>query len=344
MIITKLLHKLAARAAICLAVALSACGAAAQVANPVNVLVQCAAPGTASFTGCSSVTGRNTLAAVPTGRLVQYFAIAVNASTGAPTGGWESGWGAWSGTALTRNVYTSTNANALVAFGADTYVMLADQGGYRLQPTDLLAANATAMDPFVGAAISAGTLSTTTLTGQTGHPGIVRLRNGTTANGGYRIQTDAAGQLLAAGDVFAAVLRIDALTNNTIRVGYHDSVTSADAVDGVYIEIAATGVASCKASNNSTRTTSATTATLSAATWYRASIVVESASLARCIITNDAGTDVLNTTVTSNIPTAAGREVGAGIVATNSGTVASDIVQVDYMMVGSLRALARAAQ
>jgi hypothetical protein len=309
-----------------------------------NVLVQCTAPGTAAFTGCAAVTGRDTFAIVPAGRLVQYFAIAVNPTTGAPTGAWESGWGAWSGTALTRNPYESTNADAVVDFTATAYLMLADQGGAYIKETRAASVNAAALDPFIGAAISTGTINASNITtAQNNHPGLVRFASSATANSGYRAQTDVLAYRLAAGDVFAATAYLDTLANTTLRVGYHDSITSADAVDGVYIEVTpTTGVASCKASANSVRTTSATTATLTAATWYRFVIVVESTTLARCIIVNDSSVDVLNTTVATNIPSTAGRETGAGLVVTNSGTVATSLLHLDYMMVGSLRKLVRA--
>ncbi len=135
----------------------------------------------------------------------------------------------------------------------------------------------TAAGPFTGAAISSGTNSTAPASGvvTTNHPGVVLARSSTTANSGYSYLTAAAAFQLGGGQQFDAVIWMPAaLTNNTIRLGFLDTTTSADAVDGAYIEIPASGAATCKTSNNSTRTTSATIATLSASTWYHLRISV----------------------------------------------------------------------
>lgn len=200
---------------------------------------------------------------------------------------------------------------------------------------DFLTPTAGSMDPFLGAAVSAGTLAAANAGAVTkDRPGVVKLRCGTTANGGYKIQTDPVSLLLGGGEQFDAVWSVVTLTALTMRLGLHDSVTSADAVDGVYFEIAAGGALVAKSSNNSTRTTAGTSFTVVAGTWYRSRVSLNAAGTAVSFKVWDLATQTIvyqPADITTNIPTASGREVGAGIVATNSGTTATDLVHLDYM-------------
>lgn len=198
---------------------------------------------------------------------------------------------------------------------------------------------------LIGAAVSSGTNTTAPASGViTGdHPGVILARSSTTANSGYRYQTDAAQIRIGGGEVFDIVFRTPAaLTNTTYRFGLLDTTTSADAVDGAYFEIPSTGAAVGKTSNNSTRSTTATIATLSTNTWYHARIVVNSAaSQVDFTIYSEAGSSLGTANLTANIPTAAGRETGAGFIGTNSGTTASDVVNLDYMAITFTRSLQR---
>jgi hypothetical protein len=90
-----------------------------------------------------------------------------------------------------------------------------------------------------------------------------------------------------------------------------------------------------KTANNAVRTTSATIATLTVNTWYRCRIEINSnATQANFYVYDDSGTLLGSTNITTNIPTAAGRETGAGLVATNSGTTATLLAYFDFMAVG----------
>jgi len=125
-------------------------------------------------------------------------------------------------------------------------------------------------------------------------------------------------------------------------MGFHDSVTSADAVDGAYVEIPSTGNAVLKTANNSIRTTSATIATLVTGTQYRVRILMNSnATSVTAEIYNSAGTLLGSQSNTTNIPTTAGREFGHGYIATNSGTTALALIDMDYMALWWTRALTR---
>ena len=218
---------------------------------------------------------------------------------------------------------------------AETLVDVERVTGRRTNPTlftDLVGTNGGNIAPYALTAVSSGTNSAQ-LAPANNHPGVIRFTSSTTANSGVRIMTDVGHLLLAAGDYFECVFNIVTLTNLTMRIGFIDVTTSADVVDGAYLEVLSTGVASFKTANNSARTTNGTTATLSTATWYRVEIDVNASNDARCRVYNsDTGAVVLaEVTNTTNIPGATNRASGAGIIATNSGTTATALVDVDLI-------------
>jgi hypothetical protein len=199
--------------------------------------------------------------------------------------------------------------------------------------SDFLAANTGTVDPFLGLAISSGTVNSPNAGIITSnHLGVIRLRSSTSANSGAFVGSNTGQLLLGGNEVYEAIFNITTLTNGTFRLGFHDTATSADATDGAYIEIDSAGVAFGKTATNSTRSSTGTTYTVATATWYRARIVVNSnASQVDFYLYNDGGTLLWTNNLTANIPTAAGRETGAGFIATNSGTTATDLVHLDYM-------------
>ena len=142
--------------------------------------------------------------------------------------------------------------------------------------------------------------------------------------------------LLGGGEQFDCVFKTPAaFTNITTRLGFHDCTTSTDAVDGCYIEIPTTGLAVGKTSSNSVRTTSATIATLAVNTWYHARIKLNATATAVDVtIFDDSGTQLGTVNITTNIPTASGRECGAGYIVTNAGVVATISGIIDYMAYG----------
>lgn len=190
------------------------------------------------------------------------------------------------------------------------------------------------------AVIATGTQSK--IASEANHPGIQRMTSSTTTNSGGYVMTDVLSFLIGGGEVAEFVFRIIDLTTLTVRMGFHDSVTSADAVDGCYIEIPSTGAAVGKTSNNSVRTTSATIAALVVNTWYRARIEVNDAAASVIFTIFDAnGNQLGQQTNAANIPTGAGRNCGHGVVATKSGTVAQGCIEMDFMSVEIDKALVR---
>ena len=220
---------------------------------------------------------------------------------------------------------------------------------YRLTPfyvADFLgaagAAAVEAVTPWDTVLLASGTQAK--IAGEQNHPGILRFSSSTTTNSGGKITTDVAALTLAGGGLIAEFVfqhRVASGTNTTIRMGFFDTATSADAVDGAYIEIPSGSLAAVgKTANNSARTTSATIATLSVNTWYRARVVVNvGATAVDFYIFDDAGNLLGSQQNTTNIPTAAGRETGHGVVATNVGTSAILLIYIDYMSLEWVRAL-----
>lgn len=207
--------------------------------------------------------------------------------------------------------------------------------------------NAAAIDSFIGTAISSGTNSTAVpATGLAGYnPYGVFLRSSTNANGGYRYSTSS-----ITSDYFGVIshkficqfMWLTSFTGRTVRIGYLDTSTNADAVDGAYFEIAE-ATASAKTSSDSNRTTNATTVTLSLDTPYTFDIEVNAAGTSAQfrIYAGTNTTPILNVTNTTNIPTTP-RTFGAGIVATESSTTASDIGILYRLGLGTVNGYNRA--
>lgn len=180
---------------------------------------------------------------------------------------------------------------------------------------------------FTGAAVSGG-VNTGTLTSFDGIWDYgVFIRSGTTANGGYRYSPTS--QITAyMGTVekqFMMVWKsLTSHTGRTIRAGWIDTTSSADATDGVYFEIL-DGVARGKTSNNSVRTSAASSFTLVLGQAYLFEISATSTSASFKITNATTDAVVYTETITTNIPSTSARASGAGMIATEATTTASDI-------------------
>jgi len=210
------------------------------------------------------------------------------------------------------------------------------------QETWFSANGATSPDRWTGAAVSSGTNNTAIPAGSIGgkfRHGVF-LRSSTTANGGYRYQTS-----VVAGDTFGQASHkfictfkwLTSFTGRLVRLGFHDTSTSADATDGAYFEING-NVCSAKTANNGTRTTNGTTITLSLDIPYVFDIEVNAAGtdVVFSVTNGDTGELLYEEVISTNIPTSTTRSFGSGIVATESSTTASDMGILYYLGEGTI--------
>jgi hypothetical protein len=174
--------------------------------------------------------------------------------------------------------------------------------------------------------------------GEPNHPGILRISSSANANSGGYVLTDPISFRISGGEIFEIIFRplVSNNTNTTLRMGFLDATTSADATDGVYFELPANSLGIVgKTANNGVRTTSTTIATLTVNTWYRCRIEINSdATQANFYVYDDNGTLLGSTSITTNIPTEEGRETGAGFIVTISEATATALADFDFMAVG----------
>jgi hypothetical protein len=212
-----------------------------------------------------------------------------------------------------------------------------DFARFPMLQTDFLgAAGAATVEAAWGfdyAVIASGTQAK--IAGEANHPGILRTSSSTTTNSGGYCLTDITSVLISGGEVCEVIFqpRVASNTNTTIRFGFMDATTATDAVDGCYFELPAGSLNIVgKTASNSTRSTTATVATLTVNTWYRAKVEVNSnASTITFTIYNSSGTSLGSQTLSANIPTATGRETGVGVIATNVGTTATLLAYWDMI-------------
>ena len=233
------------------------------------------------------------------------------------------------------NTHTHSNKSGLDLITDLTYIRQNPQYFHDYHAAGVATAN------FSSVAISSGTMAyVNTLSA---HPGYMTVTSSATANSGaysYLFNVTSLHHI-EGGEVYECIFqpKVTSNTNTTIRFGLLDSTTYADAVDGCYFELPAGSLNLVgKTSSNSSRSTTSTVATLTVGTWYRARVTVNSTSSVTFEVFNDAGTSLGSQSLTANIPTASGRECGAGFIATNSGTTATLLVWLDYQAVKFIEA------
>lgn len=203
----------------------------------------------------------------------------------------------------------------------------------------------TAIPGLTGLAISSGTSAVLATTAN--HPGVIYMRDSTTANGGFKYGC-VGTQLIGGGETFQVVFQpVGVRGNQSTQMGWSDTAAARTLpVDGVFFNISANGAAISLRGNtsaNSVRSGTATAYTPTTATWYCGTIVVNSAgTLVTYTIYNEAGVQQWTDTVATNIPTGAGRDTSPCIIVAEGTTdAAANILVLDYVRWGSTRALVR---
>lgn len=198
--------------------------------------------------------------------------------------------------------------------------------------TDFLnTAGTTLNPPWLGTAVASGT--TTAVAGTALHPGGIRFVSSTSSDSGHRYTITSNSILLAGYETSDIWFRPQTLAGTTIRAGFHDALTLTAPVDGCYVHMdPATGRLTGRTMSNSVGSTTGTDYQLITNTWYLVRVTLNAdATRVDYFLWDDAGNLLWTDNLTTNIPTAAGRETGHGIVATNSGTTAVPLVDVDFL-------------
>ena len=232
--------------------------------------------------------------------------------------------------------WTGTNYNATYAATAGTTKLSSDF--YDSGVT-------TAVPGLTGAAISAGTSAVVATTAN--HPGVLYMRDSTTANGGYRYGCTGT-QLIGGGETFEVVFQpVGVRSTQGAQLGWSDTAAANTLpVDGVWFNISGTGAAITlkgAASSNSGRTYTGSTYAPTTATWYRGTIAVNAAGTLVTYTLYDANSvSQWTDTVATNIPTGAGRDTSPCIIVAESTIdAAANILVMDYVNWGSTRTLVR---
>jgi hypothetical protein len=209
---------------------------------------------------------------------------------------------------------------------------------------EFFSVNANFGQGLAGAAQGSGVIQARA--GEPNHPGIIALRDSTTAGGGYRIITDINSILLAGGERHVSTFQIrSARAGIRCHIGFFDSTTNGDPTDCACLIVTANGLditISGRTRSNNTAVNSAEPFTATINTWYTSVITINAAGTACAFeIYNDAGSLLWSDSL-GNIPTEAGRETGAGVSAFE-GTVdaAADIMYLDYLRIEINRTLVR---
>jgi hypothetical protein len=195
-------------------------------------------------------------------------------------------------------------------------------------------ASSTSFDPFLGTAISSGTIAAGT--SDTTHIGVMGLRDSTTVYGGYMIRTDATTLLLSGNENATFIFRQNTIRPNaTFQLGFFDNGNNASTTDGCFFLVRNTSIANLTAScaNNRIWTNSTDGIIITNAAWYMGTINVNTGvTEVNFTLYNNLNNPIWSSLITTNIPKLAGRETGFGaIVWESTADAAADIVQLDYM-------------
>lgn len=198
--------------------------------------------------------------------------------------------------------------------------------------------------PWQLTAVGAGTLSPAPPASSENHPGVGGFaQNG--ANTGGSIWLGFASNLLIAGEEEAEFIVNFPLiaSSNVVYMGFSDNFTGvATPVDGVYLVLNTLGQIAGVTFNNSVSSSTATTYSVTANTWYHGRIKVNAAaSQVDFYWYDDSGNLLWSDSITTNIPTAVGRELSYGIRAFKTTAGTDDLIYIDYLSLFLPKALTR---
>jgi len=185
--------------------------------------------------------------------------------------------------------------------------------------------SSTASGTGAGAAIAVG---------EANHPGILSLTTGTDTTGSAARSQTATYYLLGGGQfTYETVVQLPTLSTVSeeyiVRVGLGDISTGSDFTDGVYFEynrLADGDFWSIKTSSNSSRTKTVTAQSAIAGAWVRLKAVINAAASSVTFYADDVSLG----TITTNIPSGAGRQLGIVMCITKSAGTTARTFLCDY--------------
>jgi hypothetical protein len=221
---------------------------------------------------------------------------------------------------LSQNSYSNFEKNVLTNINTEKKIFYS---------IDFITVSNTNNFPFQITAISTGITANNNANITENNPGILRVTSSANINSGARVMTDPNSLMFVAGMEGTVIL--NALSpNGTIRAGFLDTTSSADATDGIYIEMIGSTL-NFKTSNNNIRSSATPfTTNINLNTWYKMKFQLISTSLVRFTLYNNLGVLLETKDLTTNIPIASNRLFGFGVVATNTASNVQTI-DIDYM-------------
>lgn len=218
----------------------------------------------------------------------------------------------------------------VVARGRQNLADYANSTSVQMWSSDFLSYPSVSSYPWSSSVQAAGG-SLTTVDGEENHPGIVSFNAVAAANSGYRIITNVSCVLLSGGESAQFIFKPITTGNTIARMGFQDAFALVSPTDGTWIHLDGTTLTG-KTANNATESTTASSFTVTAGTWYRASVTLNAAgdSVEFSIVECSAPSVVVwNDTLTVNIPTASGRETGHMAVVYNTAGRTASLLQLD---------------
>lgn len=194
--------------------------------------------------------------------------------------------------------------------------------------------------PFTTTAIGTGTAAS--VLGVANHPGIWRIASGAGANTGHIISSGGiTSVLIGGGEIAEFIVSFPTTTALIAILGFDDTAAIGAATDGAYIQVTATSLDG-RTRNNGVTSQTATSFTITANTWYRAKVVVNStATQVDFYLYDSTGALLWTDLLTTNIPTAAGRETCFSAKAYKTTITAANMMDLDWMSYSNTKVLVR---
>ena len=183
------------------------------------------------------------------------------------------------------------------------------------------------------------TQQTSIATADSNRWGIINMTAGTVATGYSVTHLGQVSVKFSGGEtIFEASIKTPAIVAATsdyyMRIGFHDAITQTVVTDGVYFEWHADSASQGwrgAAANNSNGTTNksytSASSAIAASTWYRLRCVINATGTSATFYID--GTQ-LGSAITTNIPTASGRQAGPNLLIGSYGTAAAKVMAVDF--------------